>query len=119
MVSLCSRSVASFPISPLVTVAGECADASQLKNRAGRDAFAEALHAGEGKEEVAGWIEGYLFKTEGGGDDEPPDTEEASAGIATDGPAEEQKNETGEQPTFEAVAELAEQAGKVDLKDGQ
>jgi hypothetical protein len=31
----------------------------------GRDAFAEALFAGEGKEEVAGWIEGYLWKIEG------------------------------------------------------
>ncbi|GMK57098.1 hypothetical protein CspeluHIS016_0309380 [Cutaneotrichosporon spelunceum] len=34
-------------------------------NAAGRDAFAEALFAGEGKEEVAGWIEGYIWKIEG------------------------------------------------------
>ncbi|RSH78377.1 uncharacterized protein EHS24_002102 [Apiotrichum porosum] len=40
------------------------------KNAADRDAFAEAIFAGEGKEEVAGWIEGFLWKAEGG-DDNP------------------------------------------------
>ena len=39
---------------------------AQQKNAAGRDAFAEALFAGEGKEEVAGWIEGFLWRVEGG-----------------------------------------------------
>lgn len=34
-------------------------------NRGKRDAFTEALFAGEGKEEVAGYIEGFLFKAEG------------------------------------------------------
>lgn len=41
---------------------------NQQTNRAGRDAFAESIFAGEGKEEVSGWIEGYLWKIEG--DDE-------------------------------------------------
>lgn len=41
----------------------------QQKNAAGRDAFREALFAGEGKEEVAGWIEGFLWRVEGGADD--------------------------------------------------
>ncbi|CAD6580627.1 MAG: hypothetical protein TREMPRED_002789 [Tremellales sp. Tagirdzhanova-0007] len=40
------------------------------KNAAGRDAFAEALFAGEGKEEIAGWIEGFLWRVEGGDDEE-------------------------------------------------
>ncbi|BEI84286.1 hypothetical protein CcaverHIS002_0408900 [Cutaneotrichosporon cavernicola] len=38
-------------------------------NGAGRDAFAEALFSGEGKEEVAGWIEGYIWKIEGDDDE--------------------------------------------------
>lgn len=28
------------------------------------------MFAGEGKEEVSGWIEGYLYKVEGGDDEE-------------------------------------------------
>jgi len=41
---------------------------AQQKNAAGRDAFSEATFAGEGKEEVAGWIEGFLWRVEGGDD---------------------------------------------------
>ena len=43
-------------------------DDLQQKNAAGRDALAEAIFAGEGKEEVAGWIEGFLWRVEGGDD---------------------------------------------------
>ncbi|EIW71462.1 hypothetical protein TREMEDRAFT_23547, partial [Tremella mesenterica DSM 1558] len=39
-------------------------------NAAGKDAFSIAMFAGEGKEEVAGWIEGYLWKVEGGDEEE-------------------------------------------------
>ncbi|WVQ66452.1 uncharacterized protein L199_004633 [Kwoniella botswanensis] len=41
-------------------------------NANNRDAFAESIFAGEGKEEVSGWIEGYLYKVEGGDDEEEP-----------------------------------------------
>ena len=37
----------------------------QQKNGAGRDAFDESMWAGEGREEVSGWIEGYLGKLTG------------------------------------------------------
>lgn len=49
---------------------------SQQKNAAGRDAFEEAVFAGEGKEEVAGWIEGYVWKAEGGKDEKEEPTEQ-------------------------------------------
>ncbi|GHJ85569.1 hypothetical protein NliqN6_1971 [Naganishia liquefaciens] len=35
-------------------------------NASGRDAFHESIWLGEGREEVAGWIEGFIVKTEGG-----------------------------------------------------
>lgn len=41
----------------------------QQKNAAGRDALAEATFAGEGKEQVAGWLEGFVWKAEGGRDE--------------------------------------------------
>lgn len=33
------------------------------------------MFAGEGKEEVSGWIEGYLYKVEGGDDEEEAEGE--------------------------------------------
>lgn len=33
------------------------------------------MFAGEGKEEVSGWIEGYLYKVEGGDDEEDAEGE--------------------------------------------
>mgnify|MGYP006919989997 CR=1 FL=1 len=38
----------------------------QQTNASGRDAFHESIWLGEGREEVAGWIEGFIVKTEGG-----------------------------------------------------
>ena len=47
----------------------------QQKNGAGRDAFDESMWAGEGREEVSGWIEGYLGKLTGDeGFEEPEQT---------------------------------------------
>ena len=60
-----------------------------MKNKSGRDAFAEAVFAGEGKEEVAGYIEGYLWRAEGGEDEEP----EPSAKKSTDAEADEEEEE--------------------------
>ncbi len=36
-----------------------------MKNASGRDAFEESMWAGEGREEVSGWIEGFLAKALG------------------------------------------------------
>lgn len=58
---------------------------------------------------MAGWIEGYLFKKEGGGDDEPPDTAaESSAEPEAKGRAEVEKGDKG-------VQGLVEKTGEVDL----
>jgi hypothetical protein len=61
----------------------------------------EALFAGEGKEEVAGWIEGYLFKHEGPGDEE-------------DGPGDDQVEEEG---AVDGVDEVTEQTEEITLKE--
>jgi hypothetical protein len=37
----------------------------QIKNASDRDAFDESMWAGEGREEVSGWIEGFLAKALG------------------------------------------------------
>jgi hypothetical protein len=37
----------------------------QQINASGRDAFHESVWLGEGREEVAGWIEGFIVKIEG------------------------------------------------------
>ncbi|BEJ15158.1 hypothetical protein CspHIS471_0409250 [Cutaneotrichosporon sp. HIS471] len=74
-------------------------------NGAGRDAFAEALFSGEGKEEVAGWIEGYIWKIEG-------DEEEVRM---TEGVVEEDvpsRDEQGVEPV-EPVDEVAEKAAQL------
>jgi ankyrin repeat protein len=94
----------------------------QQKNRAGRDAFAEAIFAGEGKEEVAGYIEGYLWRAEGGGDEEL----EPSSGDKTDKDGEEEEEgEDGEiririgddvaKDEAEVVDELAEKTDEVKI----
>lgn len=87
----------------------------QQKNRAGRDAFSEALFAGEGKEEVAGYIEGYLWKAEGGDDEELP-------GKAGEDDAEEEGEEikmvAGDEVTkdeAEVVDEIVEKTKGVEL----
>jgi ankyrin repeat protein len=76
----------------------------QQKNRSERDAFSEALFAGEGKEEVAGWIEGYLYKKEG------PDGGYGEDGMGDDGKVEEE----GE---IDGVDEVTEKTEEVTLKE--
>ncbi|CAK9779907.1 hypothetical protein CC85DRAFT_288420 [Cutaneotrichosporon oleaginosum] len=71
-------------------------------NAAKRDAFAEAVFAGEGKEEVAGWIEGYVWKIEG--DD---DEVRVSAGEVTDDEVPSRDEQA------EAVDEVADKAGQL------
>jgi len=76
------------------------------KNRSERDAFSEALFAGEGKEEVAGWIEGYLYKKEG------PDGGYGEDGMGDDGKVEEDGD--GE---IDGVDEVTEKTEEVTLKE--
>ncbi|KAL7419133.1 ankyrin repeat-containing protein [Cryptotrichosporon argae] len=74
-------------------------------NGAGRDAFAESIFAGEGKEEVSGWIEGYLFRAEGGEDD---DAAAAGAVEGGEGAAEVETADT---------ESLVEQTGGLSVAD--
>lgn len=62
----------------------------------------EAIWAGEGKEEVAGWIEGYLDRVEGG--DEDGAEIRMSAGDVT------------AQEEAEAVEELAEKTESLEVE---
>ncbi|WVF68513.1 hypothetical protein IAT40_003280 [Kwoniella sp. CBS 6097] len=84
-------------------------------NAAGRDAFAESIFAGEGKEEVSGWIEGYLYKIEGGDDEEG---EQQPSKIS--GEEEEVKVIEGDEMVreeAETVDELAQKAEGVEIKE--
>ena len=47
------------------------------------------MFAGEGKEEVAGYIEGYLWRAEGGEDEEPESSVKKSTDAEADGEEEE------------------------------
>ncbi|WWC65883.1 uncharacterized protein I303_108505 [Kwoniella dejecticola CBS 10117] len=67
-----------------------------------RDAFAESIFAGEGKEEVSGWIEGYLYKVEGGDEEE-----EAPKGADVE-------ERDGEVKVIEGDDMVKEEAEKVD-----
>jgi hypothetical protein len=82
---------------------------AQQKNRSERDAFSEALFAGEGKEEVAGWIEGYLYKVEG------PDGGYGEDGMGDDGVDADGK--VGEEGEVDGVDEVTEQTEGVTLKE--
>ncbi|WVW86871.1 hypothetical protein I302_108926 [Kwoniella bestiolae CBS 10118] len=68
-----------------------------------RDAFAESIFAGEGKEEVSGWIEGYLYKVEGGDDEEEQPSKDASV-----------EEGEGEVKVIEGDDMVKEEAEKVD-----
>ena len=81
---------------------------NQQKNRQERDAFSEALFAGEGKEEVAGWIEGYLYKREG------PDGGYGEDGMGDDGV--ESKEEVGDEK-IDGVDEVTKGTEEVTLKE--
>ncbi|OWT38468.1 hypothetical protein AYX14_02482 [Cryptococcus neoformans] len=79
------------------------------KNASGRDAFLESMFAGEGKEEVSGWIEGYLYRVEGGDDEEEGE-----------GEGKEIKMSVGDEVVedeAEVVDELAEKAEALEVKD--
>ncbi|WVN89961.1 uncharacterized protein L203_105191 [Cryptococcus depauperatus CBS 7841] len=97
-------------VKALVNVPEDLGGGIQLlkqKNASGRDAFLESIFAGEGKEEVSGWIEGYLYKAEGCDDEE-------SAGKS-----EEVKMEEGDEIVRDearVVDELAEKANQLGLK---
>ncbi|GFZ49684.1 hypothetical protein JCM24511_07086 [Saitozyma sp. JCM 24511] len=93
-------------------------------NASGRDAFAESIFAGEGKEEVSGYIEGFLYRAEGGEEADARDARDAASGRAIDGGngdgvEEEVKVEAGDETTHEeseVVDELVEKAEKVGLR---
>lgn len=81
----------------------------QQKNASGRDTFLESMFAGEGKEEVSGWIEGYLYRVEGGDDEEEGE-----------GEGKEIKMSVGDEVVedeAEVVDELAEKAEALEVKD--
>ncbi|KAK8849726.1 hypothetical protein IAR55_005061 [Kwoniella newhampshirensis] len=83
------------------------------KNASGRDAFLESMFAGEGKEEVSGWIEGYLYRVEGDDDEEE---EQATTG----GGETEVKVEAGDEVVkdeAETVDELVEKAEGMEVKE--
>jgi hypothetical protein len=63
----------------------------------------EAIWAGEGKEEVAGWIEGYLDRAEGGEGEEGSEIR-MSAGDVT------------AQEEADAVEELAEKTESLEVE---
>ncbi|WOO77200.1 Ankyrin repeat-containing protein [Vanrija pseudolonga] len=97
-------------VQALVEVPEENGGGIQLlkqKNAAGRDAFSEAIFAGEGKEEVAGWIEGYLWKIEGGDEEE-----EGAAAAGAEGEEEAAAADADETELVVKAEELkvAEQA---------
>ncbi|ORY34686.1 ankyrin repeat-containing domain protein [Naematelia encephala] len=89
------------------------------KSKAGRDAFSEALFAGEGKEEVAGWIEGYLWRIEGGDEDEQEGKGGGGGGgDGVEGGDDEIKVEDGDEVAkeeAEAVDEIVERTAEVDI----
>ena len=98
----------------------------QQQSAAKRDAFAEALFHGEGKEEVAGWIEGYLFKIEGGDDLENGEVKmsagEVEAGDGADEPAttETETGAGGKGSSSDSSAEVETVSeGVVKVKLGQ
>ncbi|TXT15656.1 hypothetical protein VHUM_00159 [Vanrija humicola] len=96
-------------VQALVEVPEENGGGIQLlkqKNAAGRDAFSEAIFAGEGKEEVAGWIEGYLWKIEGGDEEE----EGAAAAAGAEGADEEAADAETELVVKAEELKVAEQA---------
>ncbi|OCF43847.1 cytoplasmic protein [Kwoniella heveanensis CBS 569] len=88
-------------------------------NAAGRDAFAESIFAGEGKEEVSGWIEGYLYKIEGGDDEEVEGAQKPSPASGDDEDEEVKVIEGDEMVREEAetVDELAQKAEGVEIKE--
>ncbi|WVQ78980.1 hypothetical protein IAT38_001072 [Cryptococcus sp. DSM 104549] len=87
------------------------------KNASGRDAFLESMFAGEGKEEVSGWIEGYLYRVEGA-DDEDAEGQEGAAVEEGDGEKELRVEEGDEvvKDEAEVVDELAEKTEELEVK---
>ncbi|OCF61817.1 cytoplasmic protein [Kwoniella mangroviensis CBS 10435] len=80
-----------------------------------RDAFAESIFAGEGKEEVSGWIEGYLYKVEGGDDEEePPKDAQMEEG---EGEVKVIEGDDVLKEEAEKVEELVEKTEGVDIRE--
>jgi hypothetical protein len=80
----------------------------------------EAVFAGDGKEEVAGWIEGYLFREEGGIDDDPD--EGKGGGSDADANGSEVNVVEGDdiaKEESEAVEEIVAKTEDVRLQDGR
>ncbi|WWD04188.1 hypothetical protein V865_002255 [Kwoniella europaea PYCC6329] len=80
-----------------------------------RDAFAESIFAGEGKEEVSGWIEGYLYKVEGGDDEEEsPKDAQVEEG---EGEVKVIEGDNMVKEEAEKVEDLVEKTEGVEIKD--
>ncbi|WRT69749.1 uncharacterized protein IL334_006740 [Kwoniella shivajii] len=85
-------------------------------NASGRDAFTESIFAGEGKEEVSGWIEGYLYKVEG--DDEEDEQVDKDATVEEgDGEIKVIEGDKMVREEAEKVDELAEKTQGVEIKE--
>jgi hypothetical protein len=112
----------SSAVSQLRSHSVPTSDTSQQTNASGRDAFAESIFAGEGKEEVSGYIEGFLYRAEGGEEADARDARDAASGRAIDagdGVEEEVRVEAGDETTHDesqVVDELVEKAEKVGLR---
>ena len=82
----------------------------QQKNAAGRDALAAAGFAGEGKEQVAGWIEGFVWKAEGGDEEEYESQVQAEVGNV-----EEDVKVEGQAEGQDGVEEVAKRLPEISL----
>ena len=82
----------------------------QQKNAAGRDALAAAVFAGEGKEQVAGWIEGFVWKAEGGDEEEYESQVQAEVGNV-----EEDVKVEGQAEGRDGVEEVAKRLPEINL----
>jgi hypothetical protein len=67
------------------------------------------MFAGEGKEEVAGWIEGYLWKIEGDDDEVRMSAGDVGEGITAEATDEDvpSRDEQGSEPVDEVAAKAA------------
>lgn len=90
---------------------------SQQTNASGRDAFHESVWLGEGREEVAGWIEGFIVKTEGGDMEGTAEDEKKQEVNGNKVEEFEQRDEIAEEVKADKqdVDDVVERADKLEL----
>jgi hypothetical protein len=89
----------------------------QQTNASGRDAFHESVWLGEGREEVAGWIEGFIVKIEGPDLEGTAESEKKQEINGNKVEEFEQKDEAAEPVKGDKadVDEVVERADKLEL----